>query len=158
MSIYIIYVFETRKAWNGWFWKKNFCSEGKIFQYFFLILGKVSLCRHIRYECMFFLTFSLRLVVLVAFCLTIVASLDFESAVEHGMFQQIKGKLRKKQGRSTSSGSVTGDNIRNFLRRSKRRRHLPKIRAFKWFWFFLDRQTDRPTDKFIGFIGKLHFQ
>jgi len=38
----------------------------------------------------------LRLVGLVAFCLTIVASLDFESAVEHGMFQQIKDLTLRK--------------------------------------------------------------
>ena len=57
-------------------------------------------------------------------------------------------RQEEKQGRSTSSGSVTGDNIRGegrrgesrggersggegVLRRSKRRRYLPKIRTFK---------------------------
>ena len=41
--------------------------------------------------------------------------------------------------------------------RSKRRRHLPKIRTFKKIGqiFFLDRQTDKQT---LWFTGKVHFQ
>ena len=48
------------------------------------------------------------------------------------------------------------------LRRSKRRRHLPKMRTFQnsdFFWGGTDRQTDRPTDRqTLWFIGKLHFK
>ena len=52
------------------------------------------------------------------------------------------------------------------LRRSKRRRHLPKIRTFKNsenFCWQTDRHTDRHTDRqtdrqTLWFIGKLHFQ
>ena len=38
-----------------------------------------------------------------------------------------------------------------FSRRSKRRRHLPKIRAN---FFLTNRQTDRQTNKTLWFIGK----
>ena len=57
-------------------------------------------------------------------------------------------------GRGGDGWGGIGKGREVYLRRSKRRRHLPKIRAFKKFGqiiFWTDRQT-------LWFIGKLHVQ
>ena len=64
------------------------------------------------------------------------------------------GRERSGEGKDGGDeGEGRGGEV--LLRRSKRRRHLPKIRTFKKFRFFFG-QTDRQTE--IVVIGKLHFQ